>query len=35
VGGDNLRITTGDGELNCRVADLHDLWWNAIARAMK
>lgn len=35
VGGDSLRITTGDGALNCRVADLHDLWWNAIARAMK
>ena len=33
VGGDALIIKT-DAELKWPVAELHDLWWNAIARAM-
>ena len=33
VGGDSLIIKT-DSELKWPVAELHDLWWNAIARAM-
>jgi phosphoribosylformylglycinamidine synthase subunit PurL len=33
VGGDALIIKT-DSELKWPVADLHDRWWNAIARAM-
>ena len=33
VGGDALIIKT-ESELKWPVADLHDLWWNAIARAM-
>src|SRR5687767_2898639 len=33
VGGDALVIKT-DAELKWPVAELHDLWWNAIARAM-
>ena len=35
VGGDSLDIKTPTGALTCPVADLHDLWWNSIARAMK
>jgi phosphoribosylformylglycinamidine synthase len=34
VGGDKLTIKTTDGEVSAPVADLHDFWWNAIARAM-
>jgi phosphoribosylformylglycinamidine synthase len=34
VGGDQLTIKTGAGEFSAPVAGLHDLWWNAIARAM-
>jgi phosphoribosylformylglycinamidine synthase len=34
VGGTALRITTSAGELNWNVADLHDAWWNSIARVM-
>ena len=34
VGGDNLKIVSDGGELECGVAELHDLWWNSIARAM-
>ena len=33
VGGDAL-VIKADSELKWPVADLHDLWWNAIARAM-
>jgi phosphoribosylformylglycinamidine synthase subunit PurL len=35
VGGSELRIKTGHGEFTWSVAELHDLWWNSIARAMK
>jgi phosphoribosylformylglycinamidine synthase len=34
VGGDRLRLQTAAGEFTWPVAELHDLWWNAIARAM-
>jgi phosphoribosylformylglycinamidine synthase len=34
VGGDQLRITTAFGEHAWPVHQLHDLWWNAIARIM-
>jgi len=35
VGGDQLAIKTPDSEFACPVSELHDLWWNSIARAMK
>ncbi|MGH7972813.1 MAG: AIR synthase related protein, partial [Limisphaerales bacterium] len=35
VGGDSLTIQAGASTLSCPLAELHDLWWNAIARAMK
>ncbi|HEV2392671.1 MAG TPA: phosphoribosylformylglycinamidine synthase subunit PurL [Verrucomicrobiae bacterium] len=35
VGGDHLSIKTSGGELSWPVAELHDLWWNAIGRAMR
>jgi phosphoribosylformylglycinamidine synthase len=35
VGGTELRIKTQAGELVWSTAELHDLWWNSIARAMK
>jgi len=34
VGGDKLTVKTAAGEFSSPVAELHDLWWNAIARAM-
>jgi hypothetical protein len=34
VGGTVLRIKLGSEEWGWEVAELHDLWWNAIARAM-
>ncbi len=34
VGGDRLMIRTAPGEFGAPVTELHDLWWNAIARAM-
>jgi phosphoribosylformylglycinamidine synthase len=34
VGGEELVIKTAGPELKWPVAELHDLWWNAIARAM-
>jgi len=34
VGGDQLTVKTGAGEFSVPVAELHDRWWNAIARAM-
>jgi hypothetical protein len=35
VGGTALQIKTSAGSLNCALAELHDAWWNAIARAME
>jgi phosphoribosylformylglycinamidine synthase len=35
VGGDALTVKTAGGEFTAPVAELHDAWWNAIARAMK
>ena len=35
VGGKTLEIKAPGGGLLCDTGDLHDLWWNAIARAMK
>ncbi len=34
VGGDKLVIKTGAGEFAAPVTELHDAWWNAIARVM-
>ncbi|HTR42690.1 MAG TPA: phosphoribosylformylglycinamidine synthase subunit PurL [Pseudomonadales bacterium] len=34
VGGDKLNIKTSAGEFSAPVSELHDAWWNAIARAM-
>jgi len=34
VGGDKLTIKTASGEFSAPVAELHDAWWNSIARAM-
>jgi phosphoribosylformylglycinamidine synthase len=34
VGGDKVIIKTGASELSVAVAELHDVWWNSIARAM-
>ncbi len=35
VGGDTLTIKVSAGEYGWKVAELHDLWWNTIPRAMK
>jgi phosphoribosylformylglycinamidine synthase II len=35
VGGDHLKITAAGETLSWPVADLHDAWYNAIARTMK
>lgn len=35
VGGDKLKIKTPHGSCESKVGDLHDLWWNSIARAMQ
>jgi phosphoribosylformylglycinamidine synthase subunit PurL len=35
VGGDKLAIKTAQAEWSWSLPRLHDLWWNAIARAMK
>jgi len=35
VGGDSLTIKTPTSELSWQLSELHDLWWNSIARAMK
>ncbi len=35
VGGETLQIKTAGATLNCDVRELHDLWWNSIARAMR
>jgi len=34
VGGDQLVIKTSAGEFSAPVTELHDVWWNSIARAM-
>jgi phosphoribosylformylglycinamidine synthase len=34
VGGASLRIKTSKGEFSWSTTELHDLWWNAIARLM-
>jgi len=34
VGGSKLAFKTPNGEFSSPVAELHDAWWNAIARAM-
>ena len=34
VGGDKLTVKTVAGEFSAPVAELHDAWWNSIARAM-
>jgi phosphoribosylformylglycinamidine synthase II len=34
VGGEKLTIRTGAGELSTPLTELHDSWWNSIARAM-
>ena len=35
VGGAALQIKTNQCTLTCEVRELHDLWWNSIARAMR
>ncbi|HEY2081489.1 MAG TPA: phosphoribosylformylglycinamidine synthase subunit PurL [Verrucomicrobiae bacterium] len=35
VGGDALQIKAGEQSFNANLTELHDLWWNSIARAMK
>jgi phosphoribosylformylglycinamidine synthase len=34
VGGDKLTIKTSTGEFSAPLTELHDAWWNSIARAM-
>jgi len=34
VGGTALQIKTTQGNLTCDLRELHDVWWNSIARAM-
>ncbi len=34
VGGDSLWVQTAQGEWSAPLAQLHDAWWNSIARAM-
>ena len=35
VGGTDLVIRSGEGEYSWAVSELHDLWWNSIAKAMQ
>lgn len=35
VGGNELKIKTAAGEFTWNCAELHDLWWNSIRRAME
>ncbi len=35
VGGDKLAIKADSGDFSWDLCELHDLWWNSIARAMK
>ena len=34
VGGDKLTVKTASGEFSTPLTELHDPWWNSIARAM-
>ncbi len=34
VGGDKLAVKTAGGEFSAPLTELHDAWWNSIARAM-
>ena len=34
VGGDKLTVKTVAGEFSATLNELHDAWWNSIARAM-
>ena len=34
VGGDSLEIKSAGSGLSCSLVELHDLWWNSIARVM-
>ncbi len=34
VGGDVLKVKTASGEFSAPLTELHDAWWNSIARAM-
>jgi len=34
VGGDKLTVKTASGEFSASLTELHDQWWNSIARAM-
>ena len=34
VGGDELQINTTKGNLGARLLEIHDIWWNTIARTM-
>jgi phosphoribosylformylglycinamidine synthase len=34
VGGDKLTVKTANGEFSAPLVELHDAWWNSIARAM-
>jgi phosphoribosylformylglycinamidine synthase len=34
VGGDKLTVKTVSGEFSAPLTELHDVWWNSIARAM-
>jgi phosphoribosylformylglycinamidine synthase len=34
IGGDKLTVKTANGEFSAPLAELHDAWWNSIARAM-
>jgi phosphoribosylformylglycinamidine synthase subunit PurL len=34
VGGDKLTLKTNAGEFSAPLTELHDGWWNSIARAM-
>ena len=34
VGGDKLTVKTVAGEFSAPLTELHDAWWNSIARAM-
>jgi phosphoribosylformylglycinamidine synthase len=35
VGGQNLQVKVGGQNLTWNLAELHDLWWNSIAQAMR
>ncbi len=34
IGGDKLTVKTAGGEFSAPLTELHDVWWNSIARAM-